>query len=336
MIKQAILYEKLGDNKVRCGVCNHRCIINDGRKGICGVRKNEKGKLYTLVYGKAIAENIDPIEKKPFFHFMPGARILSIATIGCNFHCLHCQNADISQINSIPEGIEGKNLLPEQVIEDALKNNCPGIAYTYTEPTVFLEYALDTMKMAHKKNLKNVWVSNGYMTKETLDLIGPYLDAINVDLKAFTEKFYQEVCGAKLKPVLENLKTIKKKKIWLEVTTLIIPTKNDSSKELESIAEFIKKELGPKTPWHVSRFYPAYKMMDLPPTQVETICMAVEIGKKAGLKYVYGGNIPGNGLENTYCSKCGEKMIERNGYLIKRLDNDGKCGKCKTELDLIL
>ena len=287
MKKEAILYEKLSGNKVRCGVCNHRCLIGDGKKGICGVRKNEKGKLYTLVYGKAIAENIDPIEKKPFFHFMPGTRSLSIATVGCNFRCMHCQNADISQTDFI----SGKDLLPERVVEDALENDCPSIAYTYTEPTIFVEYALDTMKLARKNKLKNVWVSNGYMTKETLDLIGLYLDAINVDLKGFTEKFYQEVCGAKLKPVLENLKRIKKKKIWLEVTTLIIPTKNDSPKELKNIAEFIKKELGAETPWHVSRFFPTYKMVDLLPTEVEKIYKAVDIGKKAGLKYVYGGNI---------------------------------------------
>lgn len=294
MRKEAILYAKLKDppagevgNKVKCGVCNHQCVINDGNKGICGVRKNEKGKLYTLVYGKAIAENIDPIEKKPLYHFLPGTKTLSIATVGCNFRCLHCQNADISQVDFI----SGKDLPPEKIVEDAIKTNCPSIAYTYTEPTIFVEYALDTMRLARKKNLKNIWVSNGYMTKETLALVEPYLDAINVDLKAFTEKFYQEVCGAKLKPVLENLKGIKKKKIWLEVTTLIIPTKNDSSKELKDIAKFIKKELGPETPWHVSRFFPTYKLTDVPSTEVEKIYQAVEIGKKAGLKYVYEGNI---------------------------------------------
>lgn len=285
-MKQAILYEKL-DNKVKCGVCNHRCVIGDGKKGICGVRKNEKGKLYSLVYGKAIAEHIDPIEKKPLYHFLPGTKTLSIATIGCNFKCLHCQNASISQADFI----SGKDLLPEKVVEDALRYNCPSISYTYTEPTIFVEYALDTMKLAKAKGLKNIWVSNGYMTKETLNLISPYLDAINIDLKAFTEKFYQEVCGAKLKPVLENLERIKKRKIWLEVTTLIISTKNDSPKELKNIAEFIKKHLGAETPWHVSRFFPTYKLIDLPPTEVEKIYEAVEIGKKAGLKHVYGGNI---------------------------------------------
>lgn len=341
MKKEALLYEKLADNKVKCGVCNHRCLISDGEKGICGVRKNEKGKLYTLVYGKAIAENIDPIEKKPFFHFMPGTKSYSIATVGCNFRCMHCQNADISQISKErpfkdSDLILGKDLLPEKVIEETLKNNCPSIAYTYTEPTIFIEYALDTMKLAHKKKLKNIWVSNSYMTKETLDLVGPYLDAINVDLKGFTEKFYQEVCGAKLAPILENLKTIKKKKIWLEVTTLLIPTKNDSPKDLKSIAEFIAKELGKETPWHISRFFPAYRMIDLPSTEVEVIRKAVEIGRKAGLKYVYSGNIPGDSYEDTRCPKCGEKMIDRTGYSTERFDDKGKCSKCGENIDLIL
>ena len=202
---EALLYEKLNEGKVKCGLCNHRCIINDNKKGICGVRENKDGKLYTLVYGRVIAENVDPIEKKPLYNFLPGTQSLSIATVGCNFRCLHCQNADISQSLSI----KGKDLFPEEVIQHALDNNCPSISYTYTEPTIFLEYALDCMKLAHQKGLKNVWVSNGYMTKEALDLVTPYLDAINVDLKAFTEEFYQEVCGARLEPVLENLKRIK-------------------------------------------------------------------------------------------------------------------------------
>jgi len=260
MKKEAVLYKKLAENKVRCEVCNHRCFIDDKKKGICGVRKNEGGKLYSLVYGKAIAENIDPIEKKPFFHFLPGTKSYSIATVGCNFRCRHCQNADISQISKErafkdSDLILGKDLPPEKVVENALNNNCSSIAYTYTEPTIFLEYALDTMKLAKKKGLKNNWVSNGYMTKKTLDLISPYLDAINVDLKGFDEDFYLEVCGAKLAPILENLKIIKRKKIWLEVTTLLIPTKNDSPKELKKIADFIVKELGPETPWHISRFF---------------------------------------------------------------------------------
>jgi len=340
--KEAVLYKKEKENKVKCGLCNHRCFISEGNKGVCGVRKNEEGKLYTLVYEKAIAENIDPIEKKPLFHFLPGTLSLSIATVGCNFRCLHCQNADISQISEqqkINNGlleVLGNNLSVEQVVKDAKDNNCPSISYTYTEPTIFLEYALDIMKLAKKEGLKNVWVSNGYMTKEAINLIAPYLDAINVDLKAFTEKFYQEICGAKLQPILDNLKEIKKKKVWLEIATLLIPTKNDSLKEIKEMASFIKSELGNEIPWHISRFFPTYKLGNLPPTDVEKIRKAIEIGKKTGLKYVYSGNLIGDSFENTYCPECGEKMIDRAGYSIKRFDIAGKCGICNTNLNLIL
>jgi len=291
---EALLYEKLENRKVRCNACNHRCLIAESRRGICGVRENRGGKLYSLVYGKIIAEHIDPIEKKPLYHFMPGSFSLSIATVGCNFRCLHCQNADISQISKEkPEEVEisGEDIKPKKIIQDALDNKCPSISYTYTEPTIFVEYALDCMKLAKEEGLRNVWVSNGYMTKECLDLVGEYLDAANIDLKAFSEEFYQEVCGAKLKPVLENLVEIKKRRIWLEVTTLIIPGKNDSEKELKQIAGFIKNELGDDTPWHVSRFFPYYKLKDVPPTPVEKVYQATEIGKKAGLKYVYAGNV---------------------------------------------
>lgn len=295
-----MLYEKLTPPKggaggnVKCNACNHHCVILDTKRGICGARENQDGKLYSLVYGKIIAEHVDSIEKKPLYHFLPGTFSLSIATVGCNFRCLHCQNADISQISKErPEDVKilGKEMTPEKIIQDTLDAKCPSISYTYTEPTIFVEFAFDCMKLAHKKGLKNIWVSNGYMTKETLDLVGPYLDATNIDLKAFTEKFYQEVCGARLRPVLENLIDIKKRGIHLEITTLIIPTKNDSEKELKAIAEFIKKELGADTPWHVSRFFPTYKMTDVLPTPVEKILQAVAIGKSAGLKYVHAGNI---------------------------------------------
>jgi pyruvate formate lyase activating enzyme len=294
-MKEALLYKKLSDGKVQCNTCNHKCIILEGKRGICGVRENQNGKLYSLIYGKIIAEHIDPIEKKPLYHFLQGTFSLSIATIGCNFKCLHCQNAEISQI-TLDRGPDsdrdyGRDKTPEQIIQDALGNNCPSISYTYTEPTVFVEFALDCMKLAHEKGLKNIWVSNGYTTKECLDLISPYLDATNIDLKAFTEKFYQEICGARLKPVLENLIDIKKRGIHLEIATLIIPGKNDSEQELRGIAEFIKREVGADVPWHVSRFFPHYKMMDVPPTPVEKIHQAVEIGKEAGLKRVYAGNI---------------------------------------------
>jgi pyruvate formate lyase activating enzyme len=293
-MKEAVLYEKLSDKKVKCGLCNHCCIINDGKRGICGVRENKKGKLYSLVYGRIIAEHIDPIEKKPLYHFMPGSFSLSIATIGCNFKCLHCQNSDISQISKqeiISNKQWGKEKSPKEIVQDALESNCPSISYTYTEPTIFLEFAFDCMKLAKKKGLKNIWVSNGYMTKKVLDLITPYLDAINVDLKAFTEGFYRDVCGAKLQPVLDNLIDIKKRGIHLEITTLVIPGKNDSEKELKQVAAFIKKKLGKDIPWHVSRFFPHHEFLNMMPTPVEKILRAVEIGKEAGLKFVYTGNV---------------------------------------------
>jgi len=294
-MKEALLYKRVpgaqGQN-IQCEVCNHQCLILPGRRGICGVRENQDGKLYALNYGKVIAAHIDPIEKKPLYHFLPGTFSYSIATVGCNFKCLHCQNADISQYTKEWGGeIIGDELLPEQVVKNAIKYNCPSISYTYTEPTIFLEYALDTMKLANQKGLKNVWVTNGYMSDKTLKLIKPYLDAANVDLKSFSDEFYKRVCGARLQPVLDNLIKIKKAGIHLEVTTLIIPGENDSEKELKQIAGFVVEKLGADTPWHVSRFFPAYKMNNLPPTPVEKIYQAVEIGKKTGIKYVYAGNV---------------------------------------------
>lgn len=345
---EALLYEQLparqrfaagdagGDNKdVRCQACAHRCIIANGKRGFCGVRENQSGKLYSLVYGKAAAVNIDPIEKKPFFHWLPGSYSLSIATVGCNFKCLHCQNADISQGPKEGKKIIGENYSPEEIIKEALKYKTPSISYTYTEPTVFVEYALETMKLAKKKGLKNNWVTNGYMTGETLRLVGPYLDAANIDLKFFRDDLYQKICGGKLQPVLDSLKWMKKNKIWIEITTLVIPGYTDQGKQFEDIAKFIKNELGPETPWHISRFYPAYKMLDVSPTPPEIIYRAYETGKKNGLEYVYTGNLPGDRGENTYCPNCGEKIIQRLGYEINRFDQNGHCPKCKTTIRLI-
>jgi pyruvate formate lyase activating enzyme len=336
-VKEAYLYQKLKNKRVQCQTCSHRCIISLNQRGICGVRKNKEGRLYSLVYGKACACNIDPIEKKPLYHFQPGSKSLSIATIGCNFRCPHCQNWQISQLSlsDSPSPTISQNLPPEKIVEEALKNNCQSIAYTYTEPTIFLEYALDTMKIAKTKNLANVWVSNGYMTPETIDLIENYLEAINIDLKSFSEKFYQKYCLAHLKPVLDSLKLLKKKQIHLEVTTLVIPTLNDSDKELTQIAEFIFKELGSSTPWHISRFYPAYQALEYPVTPINTLVRARKIGLKIGLKYVYLGNVDDYESSNTYCPKCGALMIERIGYNIKRFDKEGRCSKCGTSLDLI-
>jgi len=277
---------------VQCETCMHKCKIAPGKRGICGVRENQNGKLIALNYGKAIAVNIDPIEKKPIYHYVPKTKTYSISTVGCNLRCLHCQNADISQYTKEWSGeIVGEDLSADEIIENALEYKCPSISYTYTEPTIFLEYALDTMKLAHKHNLKNVWVSNGYMSSETLELIAPYLDAVNVDLKSFSDKFYRGICGAKLAPVLDSLVAIKKQGIHLEVTTLVIPGKNDSAEELTEIAKFIFNKLGPNTAWHVSAFYPTWQMMDTPATSREKILEAVSIGESVGLKHVHPGNI---------------------------------------------
>lgn len=340
-MKKAILYKKLKEKMVQCAACNHYCVIRDGSRGICGVRENRDGKLYSLVYGKIIAKHVDPIEKKPFFHFLPGSQSLSIATIGCNFRCLYCQNADIAQASK--EGyffekkeIAGEDLTPQDIVDETLALGLPSISYTYTEPTVFIEFALDTMKLARKRDLKNTWVTNGYTSKEGLKLVLPYLDAANVDLKGFTEEFYNRVCGAKLKPVLETLKAMKRAGVWIEITTLIVPGQNNTAEHFEGIANFIAKVLGKETPWHISRFFPAYKLMDTPPTSLETMETAYNIGKKAGLRYVYLGNVAGEKREDTLCPKCGEKMIDRTGYSILRYDKNGECAKCGEDLNLIL
>ena len=336
---ESYLYKKLGNKKTQCLTCAHQCVIAENNFGICGVRKNIDGKLYAVNYGRAVALNIDPIEKKPLFHFLPGTLSVSFATAGCNFRCDNCQNWQISQGPKINKDFKdwGEKVSPAEIVKIAKNNNCPSIAYTYTEPTIFLEYALDTMKLAKKEGVKNVWVSNGFMSSEALKMIAPYLDAINVDLKSFDNGFYQKHLGGRVEPVLENLKAIKKLGIWLEVTTLIIPTLSDDLKMLEKIACFISKELGNDTPWHISAFSGliSWKLQRFPDTSVDIIHKAYEIGKKAGLKYVYAGNVPGNSAENTYCPKCGEIMIKRIGYQVERFDREGKCKECGEDLDII-
>lgn len=288
-MKEALLYKKVEGKKVRCQACAHYCLIPPGQEGICRVRKNQNGKLYSLVYNKAAAANIDPIAKKPLYHFLPGTYTYSIATVGCNFRCANCQNWHISQT-----GRGGQELPPKKIVQQAIANHCPSISYTYTEPTIFLEYALETMKLAREKNLKNIWVTNGFMSKEALKLIIPKLDAANVDLKSFDNNFYQKYCAGRLEPVLENLKELKKNNVWLEITTLIIPGLTDKEAILKKIAQFVKKELGSETPWHISRFFPeaSWKRKNLPATPLESIERAYQIGLKAGLKYVYKGNMP--------------------------------------------
>lgn len=337
-MKECFLYKKIKEDKVQCKVCSHYCIIPKGQRGICGVRENKEGKLYCLNYGKLIARNIDPIEKKPLFHFLPGTQTFSIATVGCNFRCANCQNFDISQIPKENGEITGRDFFPQQIIELAQKNKAPSISYTYTEPTIFLEFALDTMKLAKQQKLRNVWISNGFMSKETIREIIPYLDAVNIDLKSFSENFYQKYCGGRLKPVLENLIKLRKNDIWIEVTTLVIPNLSDSIQNLKQIASFIKKNLGEWTPWHVTRFSGAisWKLQNIKDTPIETLKRAYEIGKEAGLKYVYTGNIPGLPTEDTFCPKCNSLVIDRTGYIVHRHDKNGKCPKCGYNINLTL
>jgi len=333
MIKEAMLYEKLDDQRVHCNLCAHRCAIKPDRRGICGVRENRDGILYSLVYGTLIAEHIDPIEKKPFFHVYPASNSYSIATVGCNFNCEFCQNHEISQMPRSTLMITGEDILPAEIVSQAKKSGSKTIAYTYTEPTVYLELAYDTAEIAHENGLKNVFVTNGFMTAEAIHMMAPILTAANVDLKSFRDEFYKKRCGARLNPVLESLKKMKEMGIWVEITTLLIPALNDSDEELKDIAQFIAG-LGKEIPWHISRFHPQFKMLNVPVTSISSLHRAVEIGKQAGLKYVYSGNVPGDEGENTHCFHCGNLLIERYGFKVVKINLAGnKCCKCGTELE---
>ena len=333
MVHEALLYEKEAENRVTCGLCAHRCRIDPGERGICGVRENREGTLLSLVYGSIVAENVDPIEKKPLFHLLPGSRSFSIAAAGCNFRCSFCQNHEISQMPRERGQIAGRERTPAEVVEHALRSGSRSIAYTYTEPTVYFEFAYATAGIARERGLKNVFVTNGYMTPGMLELAAPSLDAANVDLKAFRDDFYQKQCGARLQPVLDSLKKMKELGIWVEVTTLLIPGLNDGEEELGELAAFIVS-LGAETPWHISRFHPQYRMTETPPTPASSIHRAAEIGRSAGLKYVYSGNLPGDVGENTLCAGCGRLLIGRCGFSIERLDLKGSaCPDCGTPLD---
>ena len=332
-MKQALFFEKLGDGRVKCYLCRHHCVIDDGKKGICRVRENRSGTLYSLVYKKLISENIDPIEKKPFFHFFPGSTAFSVATAGCNFRCLNCQNYEISQLPKDHDQIVGRDVEPEKIVGDALGSHCKSIAYTYTEPTIFFEYAYEIAKIASQKAIKNVFVTNGYITREALATIKPYLQAANIDLKSFSSETYKKLCGARLEHVLDCIRSYKEMGIWIEITTLIIPEINDSEHELRQIAGFIKS-VGPEIPWHVSRFYPKYRLIEKPPTPIDTLRMARDIGLEVGLRYVYEGNVPGEGGENTYCYKCKKVLIKRYGYqIIENNIIDLKCPACNATID---
>ena len=323
----AILGVVEGD-AVRCVACAHRCLMRPGRAGICRVRGNCDGRLVTEVYAQAVAANADPIEKKPLFHVHPGSVAFSIATRGCNFHCLHCQNWTISQAERDGRTVPAFHLPPEAVVAAALAAGSRSIAYTYTEPTVFIEYVVDTARLAAQAGLANVLVTNGYQTPEALDVLAPLIQAANVDLKSFDDRFYRRILGARLAPVLATLVGMRRRGIWLEVTTLLIPGLNDDPDELSTLAKWIVTELGAETPWHVSRFFPTYRLTDLDPTPESTIRRAVEVGRAAGLRHVYSGNLV-DGDEDTRCAECGETLIRRQGFEAARAALvDGLCGRC--------
>lgn len=327
-----MLYDKLEDNKVQCHLCAHECKISAQKFGVCGVRKNEGGTLYTLVYGETIASHVDPIEKKPLYHLLPGSGSYSIATVGCNFRCDFCQNWQISQSNKKEDsGLGGITMMPKDVVKNAQQSNCKSVAYTYTEPTIYFEYAYDTSKLAKEVGLYNVFVTNGFMTKAALETISPYLDAANVDLKGFSDEFYKNMCKGRMQPVLDSIKLMRELGIWVEITTLIVPEQNDSTKELNDIAKFIAS-VGKEIPWHISRFHPDYKYNDSYPTPIETLRKAYEIGKKHGLHYIYLGNVH-EGLD-TRCKNCGELVLQRAYMGVdKNFVENGKCAKCGTLID---
>ena len=320
-------YREEGD-KIVCLLCRHYCKLKDGQVGICGVNKNEGGKLVNLVYGKVSAINIDPIEKKPLYHFLPGSTSLSIGTVGCNFKCPFCQNWQISQSKDIGSSYE---VTPQQLVDLALQNGCKSISYTYNEPTIFYPFARDVAMLAHKSGLKNVFVSNGFETPEIIEDMKGKIDAFNIDIKGFKKEYYKKYLKGELEGVLDTLKRLKQKGFWVETTTLIVPGDNDSDEELRAIAEFIAKELDINTPWHISAFHPDYKVQDKGPTPLETLQRAYNIGKEAGLNFIYMGNVAMPSI--TACPNCGEELIKRVGYqLVENKLVNGKCPKCTTQI----
>lgn len=333
MKKEAILYEKL-DGLLNCHICNRSCVISNGKTGFCGMRQNDNGTMYSLNYASASSVAVDPIEKKPLFHFYPGSLSFSMGSIGCNFRCPYCQNWSISQADL--DEIGTRDIPPEEAIKMAQDNNCQSISWTYNEPTMWFEYTYDSAKLAHKNDLKTVYVTNGYMSSESLDLITPHLDAANVDLKGMSDKFYRELCQARLEPVLENIQTMHDKGIHLEITNLVIPGYNDSAEDLQALVKFVA-DVDENIPLHFTRFYPHYKMNQVPPTPVGTLEKAYEMAREAGIKYVYVGNVPGSDGENTKCPDCGELLIHRNGFSVgsNNLKKDKKCPQCGAGIDII-
>jgi pyruvate formate lyase activating enzyme len=323
--EEARYYKKLKDLVVECELCPRSCKVADRERGYCGVRENREGKYFTLVYSRPCSLNIDPIEKKPFFHFLPGTTAFSMATAGCNVNCKFCQNWDISQVR--PEQTRNYYLPPEELVDLAVRYKAPTIAYTYSEPIIFYEYMYDTAKLGHTKGIRSVMISGGYIKEKPLIDLVKHMDAVKIDLKAFTEKYYEEVCHGELKPILDCLVTLKKEGIWTEIVYLVVPTLNDREDEIDDMSAWILDNLGPDVPVHFTRFHPMYLLKNLPSTPVKTLEMARRTALKKGLNFVYIGNVPGHEGENTYCPQCGKVLIKRTGFSI--LSNDVVSGKCK-------
>lgn len=334
MKKEAILYDEVG-KALNCKICERRCIISPGKFGFCQMRGNDGGKLYSLNYAAASSVAVDPIEKKPLFHFYPGSLVLSLGSVGCNFRCKYCQNWSISQAEL--EKTPTREISPEEAIRLTKEYGCKSIAWTYNEPTMWFEYTLDSAKLAKKEDIKTIYVTNGYMTDESFELIKPYLDAANIDLKGMSEKFYNDLCDAKLQPVLENIVRMHDAGIHIEVTNLMIPQYNDSDDDIKALVEFMVKEVGVEVPLHFTRFFPQYQLQNIPPTEMGSLENAHKIAKDAGMKYVYIGNIPTVDGENTYCPECGELVIKRDGFQVVSddLKKTRKCPKCKAKIDII-
>ncbi len=332
-VREARLWEPVAGRRgyVRCRLCARRCLIAPGRYGACGVRKNVDGRLYTIVYGLLTAMNVDPVEKKPLYHFEPGSGVLSISTVGCNFYCMFCQNWEISQ-SRLEKGLYGRYFDPEEVVRKALEVGAEGIAYTYNEPTIFFEYMYDVARLAKKHGLYNMMVTNGYMTPEAVREIGPYMDAATVDFKGGANpEFYRKFMGVPdPSPIFDALLEMRRQGWWIEITNLVVPKYGDREDDVRRLARWVADNLGEETPFHLLRFHPDYKLLDLPPTPVETLERLAEVARREGLKHVFIGNVWGHPLENTYCPRCGYKVIERRGFAVTawRLTKDNKCPRC--------
>ena len=335
MIKEGVLYDELPGGKVKCNVCAHRCTIAEGKTGICRTRKNISGKLHTLIYNTVSSEAVDPIEKKPLYHFLPGTFSYSLGTIGCNFRCLHCQNWNISQV-SLDEA-QTKEITPEEAIRRAMASGSKSISWTYNEPAIWHEYTYDSAVLAKKAGLKTVYVTNGYITPEALRRMAPYLDAYRVDIKSFSDEFYKKVCGARLAPVLESTKLAKELGMHVETITLVIPGRNDSKEELTQISRWVRENLGEETPMHFTRFHPMHKMDHVAPTPLSTLEMAHDIAKQEGMRFVYLGNVGGHKYENTFCPRCDSLLIDRAGFSVGEVRvKDGKCARCGEGIPVVV